>query len=160
MIEGTWPPDVGQTLMTDFKDVANAKIQEMIEHKKKLKVQSYLEKFVRSYLHWMKEPQHLGFFHAFIDQELIEMERREACFFKTIPEHGTYLFKRVFCYEGLGIWKRCPLFRCDIAFPCWEDCPYVKNDSNLEYERETPEERYLECSEEVIQQGLHDRKNN
>lgn len=160
MIETTWPLDVGQMLITDFLEGAQVNVQHVIEDKMKLKVQGYLEKFVKSYLRWMKEPQNLEVFHGFIDQELIEMENREACFYKTMPDGSVYLFKKAFRYCEFQQWKKCPEFRCLIEFPCCDECQYIGWNYFTEDVPSEIEQRNLECSEEDIQRSLHDRKNN
>jgi len=124
MSEATWPLDVGQMLITDFFDGAHVNVQQVIEDKLKLKVQWHLAKFVKLYLKWLKTPQNLEVFHAYIDESLVDMEAKEICFFKTMPDGGTYLFKRAFRYCTLEQWKKCPWDRCLIEFPCCDLCPY------------------------------------
>jgi len=125
-----------QTHIVDFINESDPylRIQEEVNKKLKLTIQWHLEELVRLYLKPKKNPPSVETFFAYISEALPKMEGKRICYLKKMPDSSTHMFKRIFCYESDEAWRSCPQIRCPIVFPCWQECPYVKHNADLEYE--------------------------
>ena len=68
----------------------------------------------------------------FVKRTVIEMEKKDMCFFRAMPNGRTRIFKIVYCCRELEHWKKCPEYKC-VAMPCYDghywDCPLFEKET-------------------------------